>query len=104
MTRGARSFRGVSVLSRRSAAAAAPRRAAPPPERLPARLRVRAVGFEDPDLARGERRIRLDAVDERRAARAGGERLLERDDLRALPRDRVERLQRVGVRERLRRR
>ena len=56
---------------------------------------------DDADLAGAERRVRLDAVDERRAARGRGEQLLERDDPRPLARDDVERAQRLGVRERL---
>ena len=38
---------------------------------------------DDADFGLGERRVGLDAVDERGAARRGGEAPLERDDARA---------------------
>ena len=63
---------------------------------------VRDMSFtvgDDANLAAGQRRVGLDAVDERRAARGRGEQALQRDNGGTLPRDHVERAQRLGVRE-----
>jgi hypothetical protein len=57
---------------------------------------------DDANLAFAKLGIGFDAFDERAAARGGGELLFERDDLGTFARDRFERLQRVGIRERQR--
>ena len=62
--------------------------------------RVVAVVRDDADLGVVERRVGLDAVDERRAARRRREQALERDDARPPFGDDLERAQRVGVGER----
>ena len=54
---------------------------------------------EDADLAVVEGVVRLDAGDERGAARARGEEPLERDDCRALGRDGLQREERLRVGE-----
>jgi hypothetical protein len=55
---------------------------------------------DDANLAGGQRGIGLDPVDERRAARCRREQPFQGDDRRPLPRDDVERLQRLRVRKR----
>jgi hypothetical protein len=52
---------------------------------------------DDLDLALDERRIGLDALDERRAARRRRERPLEDDQFRLVPGDRFERLECIGI-------
>ena len=57
---------------------------------------------DDTNLTSGERRIGLDAVDQRGAARGGREQPLERDDGGTLARDDIKRPQRIRVRKYLR--
>ena len=54
---------------------------------------------DDADLAFAKLGVGFDALDERRAARRGGELLLERDDFGTVARDCFERFQRVGIGE-----
>ena len=55
---------------------------------------------DDADLGLEQRRVGLDAVDERGAARRGGEQALEHDETGPLLDDGLQRLDRFGIRER----
>jgi hypothetical protein len=66
--------------------------------------RVIAVVGQDADLGVSQRRIRLDAIDERGAARRHGEQALQRDLLRLAFRDRPARRARRGAETRATRR
>ena len=63
-------------------------------------VHVVAVVRDNPDFAGGQGGVRLDAIDERRAARGGRKHALERNNVRRLARDDIERPPRIGIRKR----